>query len=479
MADTSTEKNKHTKSFLSRLADKAAGIAAYCWTGVWSDTRDTTGIRILKTANLSVRSFLDRGLQNRSMALTYSTVLAIVPCIALIFAIARGFGFQKLIEQELYSYFPGQHRALEVAYSFVDSYLREASSGIFVGIGIVFLLWTLISLLSNIEEAFNMIWDVKRNRSMYQKITDYIAICMMVPVLMICSAGVSIFMATTLQDNIRLAFLTPLVNIMLELTPVFLSFLAFSLSFFLIPNTKVQFRYAAVSGAICAVVFQILQMLFVNGQIYVSKYNAIYGSFSFLPLLLIWLQLSWLILLFGCVLTYSMQNVFAFNFIGDLQKISPSYSRKVAVIIMAVVARRFLDGKTPLTRTQISTRYDIPIRIVANLCHVMTKARLLSYVMLTRDRIGVAPAVEVGKLSVGEVLRRIGDVGQKNFIPRFAEIYKDVLEKLEGWFEDSLATLNTHMVTELNLPEDVYDDERPEESGLPFVADGDDDAVPQ
>ena len=82
-------------------------------------------------------------------------------------------------------------------------------------------------------------------------------------------------------------------------------------------------------------------------------------------------------------------------------------------------------------------------------------------------------------LSVGEVLRRIGDVGQKNFIPRFAEIYKDVLEKLEGWFEDSLATLNTHMVTELNLPEDVYDDERPEESGRPFVADADDDGVPQ
>ena len=230
---------------------------------------------------------------------------------------------------------------------FVDSYLAEASQGIFVGIGIIFLLWTLISLLSNIEEAFNTIWDVKRDRSMYQKVTDYIAICLMVPILMICSSGVSIFMSATVQNNIYFSFLSPLVNIALEALPVFLAWVAFTLSYFLIPNTKVKFQYAAISGAVCAIIFQILQLLFVNGQIYVSKYNAIYGSFAFLPLLLIWLQFSWLILLFGCVLTYSLQNVLSYNFLGNLSKMSENYSRKVTIILSAAIVGRFREGKTP------------------------------------------------------------------------------------------------------------------------------------
>ena len=293
------------QSFITRLINKASEIANYCWTGVWKETKDTTGIRLLKVANLSVRSFLDRDLQTRSMSLTYSTVLSIVPAFALLFAIGRGFGFQKLLEDQLMTSFPAQKQGITFALKFVDSYLAEASQGLFVGIGIIFLLWTLISLLSYIENAFNQIWDVKRDRAIYQKVTDYIAICLMVPVLMICSSGVSIFMSATIQSNNHFAFLTPFVNIALEASPVVLAWFAFSLSFFLIPNTKVSFKYAAIAGAVCAIFFQVLQMLFVNGQIYVSKYNAIYGSFAFLPLLLIWLQLSWLILLFGCVLSYS------------------------------------------------------------------------------------------------------------------------------------------------------------------------------
>lgn len=172
-------------SLITRIINKTSEIINYCWKGVWQETRDTTGIRLLKVANLSVRSFLDRDLQTKSMSLTYSTVLAIVPALALIFAIGRGFGFQNLLEEQLFKSFPAQKQGITFALNFVDSYLKEASQGIFVGIGIIFLLWTLISLLSYIEDAFNQVWDVKHPRSLYQKVTDYIAICLMVPVLMI------------------------------------------------------------------------------------------------------------------------------------------------------------------------------------------------------------------------------------------------------------------------------------------------------
>ncbi len=441
-------------SFFSKMFDKASNWANYFWTGIWKESGDSNKVRWLKVANLSIRSFLDRDLQSRSMSLTYSTVLAIVPAFALLLAIGRGFGLQDLLEQQLYTNFPAQKQVISFGLKFVDSYLKEASSGMFVGIGILFLLWTLISLLSYIESAFNMIWDVKHDRSIYQKVTDYIAICMMIPVLMICSSGVSIFMSATIQDNMHFAFLTPFVNVALELSPLVLAWLAFSLSFCLIPNTKVKFKYAAISGAICAVVFQILQLLFVNGQIYVSKYNAIYGSFAFLPLLLIWLQFSWLILLFGCVLTYALQNVFAFNFIGDATRMSENYERKVSIILTSAIVSRFSANKIPLTRGQLSYYYDIPIRVVSHICDQLYKAKIINFVILPEDKVGVSPAMETGNLSVGELLKRLDSVGDSNFIPRFSVVYKDILSKIDQWLGATYDCLDDKKISEIQLPED-------------------------
>ena len=447
------------ESGFANLMTKIQNFISYCWTGVWKESRDTAGIRTIKVINLSIRSFLDRDLQSKSMSLTYSTVLAIVPAFALLFAIGRGFGFQNLLEDQLYHSFPAQRQMIQFSLKFVDSYLKEASQGVFVGVGLVFLLWTLISLLSYIETAFNQIWDVKRDRTIYQKVTDYTAICLMVPVLMICSSGVSIFMSATVQDNMHFAFLTPFVNIALEASPVVLAWLAFTLSFFLIPNTKVNFKYAAISGAICAVVFQVLQLLFVNGQIYVSKYNAIYGSFAFLPLLLIWLQLSWLILLFGCVLTYSLQNVLGFNFIGDLKKMSENYERKVSIILAAAIVGRFRKGKTPLTRSQLSFYYDIPIRVVSNICEQLQKAGLVNYVILPEEKVGVAPAIETDDLTVGTLLQRLDNVGDSDFIPRFSIIYRSILDNIDVWLNESYNSLNDKLISDICLPEDSNKEE--------------------
>ena len=131
-----------------------------------------------------------------------------------------------MVQNELYVYFPAQQKAISTATSFVDSYLQQSSQGLFVGIGIVTLLWTPISLLSNIEDAFNSIRGIKKARSLPQKVTDYIAICLMVPVLMICSSGASIFTPTIVQDNLNLPFLTPVINNLLELAPLVMAWLA-------------------------------------------------------------------------------------------------------------------------------------------------------------------------------------------------------------------------------------------------------------
>ncbi len=437
---------------ISKLIDRAIAFGNYCWTGVWREPRNTFKVRLIKTLNLSIRSFMDRGLQMKSAALTYSTVLAIVPALALLFAIGRGFGFQDILAGNIFSYFPSQHKALETALTFVDSYLKEASGGVFVGAGIILLLWTLISLLSTIEEAFNNVWDIKKDRTMYQKITDYISICLLIPILMVCSSGVSIFMSTIVQSNVHLAFLSPVINVVLELSPLALAWLAFALSYFLIPNTKVQFKYAAISGAVCAIAFQILQLLFVNGQIYVSKYNAIYGSFSFLPLLLIWLQLSWLVLLFGCVLTYSMQNIFAFNFLGNVSNVSQDYHRKIAVVVTAAIFERFKNEESPLTRNEISTLYDIPIRLVGDLTYVLKETGIIFNVLIKDDVIAYTPAVDITTFTVGDLFRRLDNYGDSDFIPRFNSIYPTIVENLHHWKDHAWDLAEKKLLADEALP---------------------------
>lgn len=446
------------ESFISTAVDKAMDAYEYFWTGVWKDPRKNIWTSTLKTLNLTVRSFTDTGLQNKSMSLTYSTVLALVPALALIFAISRGFGFQDTVQNELYVIFPAQQKAISTAISFVDSYLKQSSQGLFVGVGIVMLLWTLVSLLSNIEEAFNSIWNVKKSRSFPQKVTDYIAICLMVPVLMICSSGASIFMSTIVQENLNLPFLTPVINSLLEFAPLVMAWLAFTLSYFLIPNTKVQIKYAAIAGAVCAVAFQVLQLLFVNGQIYVTKYNAIYGSFAFLPLMLIWLQLSWLILLTGSVLAYSLQNVFAYNYLGDITDVSQSYRREIALVVTALVFRRFRRGRPPYTLYDLSRHYDLPMKLVSHSVESLRKAGILYIVADDKDRAGIAPAVEIDKMSVGELIRRLDAEGNSDFIPGFSEMYAPLLGRYRKAVSATYSTAETMRVCDLPLPDAINTD---------------------
>lgn len=422
------------KDTLTGIIDRISKTYTYCVSGIWEDSRPKMSVRILKTINLSVQSFLNRDLQIKSMSITYQTILALVPALALLLAISRGFGFQDTVVKELFNYFPAQSKALSTGLTFVDSYLKEASSGIFVGVGIIVLLWTLISLLSNIEDAFNNIWDLKSGRTFIEKVKDYIAIFLLIPILMIMSSGISIFMSATITDKLHLAFLTPMVNGMLETLPFVLSWAAFALCFWLIPNTKVKFGYAAISAILCAIAFEVMQLLFLNGQIYVSKYNAIYGSFAFLPLLLIWLQLSWLLLLTGCGITYSLQNVFSYNFFGDMTSVAEDYRLKVLLVITAVIYRRFHNSLPAPTREDLSQVYGLPIRMVSSICEMLLMAGLIQKSTSgdTRDNPGYVPTTDTDLVSIKDVVRTVAETGRKDFIPEFKTTYAEALSQLDA-----------------------------------------------
>ena len=439
------------KHFISRLINKIYSIYEYFWKGIWREQNNSFKLNVLKTINLSIRSFFDSNLQRKASALTYNTILAAVPVFALLFAIGRGFGFQNLLQNQLYTFFPAQSTAISTILKFVDSYLQQASQGIFVGIGIVFLLWTLISLLGNIEKAFNDIWGLKKGRSFYRKLTDYTAIFFFIPILMICSAGVSIFMSETIQNKFVFEFLSPLIEIIFDIAPFILTCGAFTLSFLWIPNTKVEVKYAIISGIICGIAFQVLQFLFVSGQIYVSKYNAIYGSFAFIPLLLIWLQLSWLILLFGCLLTYSSQNIFRFEYTDDISHISERYLKKITIIIAAVLAKRFWNRQEAITCKQLSQTHNLPIRLVTTIVEHMHDAGIINYVILSKDEIGISPAFNVNTYTIGNLLSDLSSSGQTDFISEFDSTNSSTLSLLDKILDNAYSNIEDTTIKDISI----------------------------
>lgn len=420
--------------FITKITNKSLSLWKYLWSDVWSDTRDNWYIKLIKTLNLTVKSFLNANLQSQAAALTYHTILALVPALAILFAIGRGFGFHNLLETQLFNYIPAQKETLDTVVGFVDAYLAQSSQGLFVGIGIALLLWTMISLMSNIEGAFNSIWGIKQGRSIWRKITDYTAMLLILPVLMICSSGLSLFMTSTLQNIFAFDFMSPVISILLKCASYIFTWLFFAAMFMLIPNTKVKFKNALIAGVFTGTGFLILQWIFVSGQMYVSKYNAIYGSFSFLPLLLIWLQFTWVIILSGIAICYSSQSIYRFNFSDKINIISKDYRSKITLAMMAIIVRHFDNGNKAITLDDFTNKYDFPPRIAIEIIEELVEAQLVSKTILIDkdEEIGLQPAVDINKLSIAYVLNRLDNHGASGFVPNFNTNFSEISKALDN-----------------------------------------------
>ena len=375
-------------------------------------------INIIKTVILAVRGFQSENLQTKASALTYSTLLSIVPLLAVLLGIAKGFGFQGTVRQELFDYFPGHEMELNKAFEFVESYLAQAQGGVIIGVGLILLFYTVINLILSVEDTLNDIWQIQKSRPWYRKISDYLALFLVLPVLMTASSGLSIFMST-LQNSFlgQYLFFTPLMELFLHIAPYIITTLAFTGLYVSLPNTKVRFVNGLVAGFIAGCAFQLFQFIYISGRIWVSKYNAIYGSFAALPLLLLWLQLSWLICLFGAELSYASQNVKKFSFERDSKSISRRYKDFLTLLIASLIIKRFVKGEKPYTADELSDAYRIPIRITTQILYLLTELNIIIEVNYGNDdRVAYyQPAIDVNKITVSYLLTRMDEHGSENF----------------------------------------------------------------
>ena len=372
---------------------------------------------VIKTIYLCVARFLADRVMTKASALTYSTLLAIVPTLAILFAVARGFGFDNVMEQQVETALGSNTMAASAILELVNSYLSQTKGGVFIGVGLIMLLWTVLNLINGMESIFNQIWQVKRGRSLYRKLTDYFSMLLVIPVLLVVSGGLSIYMTTFVQSVERYELLAPIGRFFIKLIPYVLTWCMFTALYAYLPNTRVRLRHALLAGILAGSAYQAFQYLYINSQLWVSRYNAIYGSFAALPLLLLWLQISWTICLFGVELTYVGQNLRLFSFDKDTRAASRRYRDFVAIILMSRIVKRFVGGQAPYTMDELSAECSIPIRLTQQTLYELGEVGLIHEVGEDGKVSAPAyqPSVDVSTLSVGMLLDKLYTQGAENF----------------------------------------------------------------
>lgn len=369
---------------------------------------------VFKTAYLAVRFFTAKRVMTQASALTYSTLLAIVPILAVVFAIARGFGYNKYIEVWFRDAFSSQPQVSEVIIGFVNSYLVHTKSGIFLGVGLIFMLYTVMMLVSNIEQTFNEIWQVKKKRSIFRTVTDYLAMFFLFPILIVVSSGLSLFLATVASSLPDFLLLGTAVRLLIDVSPYLLMSLVFVSLYVFMPNTHVKVKNAIVPGVLAGIAMQLVQFFYIHSQLWVTGYNAIYGSFAALPLFMLWVQISWTICLFGAELTYTSQNLDYYDYDAHTDDISHRYQLMLSALLMSRICRRFADGRRAPMADELREETGVPIRIVNDLLYRLIEARLL--IEVSTDEKGVSstfvPAESLENLNVGVMIDRLEAQGR-------------------------------------------------------------------
>jgi membrane protein len=412
------------RNIFIRISEWIAWFVRFVTYDIWriteSDMSKIKGsyIHVTKTVILAVRGFKRDDIDTRASALTYSTILAIVPMLAVIVGVATGFGMRETVRESLYTYFPGHSKELAKAFDFAENYLSVSQGGVFIGIGLIFLFYTVYNLISSIEFTFNEIWQIKQQRSLKRKITDYMAMFIVLPAMLTISSGLSLFVSTLSNTFLQeYVFLTPLAGFFLHLAPYVITLLFFTALYIVVPNTKVKFLNALAAGFVVGCAFQVFQNLYISGVIWVSRYSAIYSSFAALPLLFLWLQLSWLFTLFGAEIAYASQNVKKFSFERDSKNVSRRYKDFLTVLILSIIVKRFENEEKPLTADELSDETKIPIRLTTSILYLLTELNIIIEVRYTEDEsvIYYQPALDINKISVSFLLSKIDVYGSENF----------------------------------------------------------------
>ncbi len=376
-------------------------------------------IKSLKIFILSVQGFSRDLCPLRASALTLYSLLSIVPVIAMLFGIAKGFGFETMLEQRIIEQVPAQETTVLQLISFARNLLESTQGGIVAGIGIVVLFWTIIKVIGNIEESFNYIWNIDKGRSLSRKFSDYLSLMLLAPVVLIASSSITVFLKTKITWLITFIQLPDfgawLVIRALGLSSLVLMIGLFTFTFIFMPNHKINYRAGIIAGIVTGIMYHLLQWAYLSLQIGVSSYNAIYGSFAALPLFVVWLQIGWMIVLFGCEVAFFLQNYETYRNNNRFSDLSFALKKVVALQITHLIIKNFMQLNKPLTSAEIAAKLVIPIAIIQPvLSKLMASLIIVEFIKQDEDDEVYLPAVDINRLTIAYVINALEQCGQNH-----------------------------------------------------------------
>ncbi len=369
-------------------------------------------IQVVRVVVLALRGFATNEMQLRASALTYYSLLSLVPALALAFGIAKGFGLEAALEESLRQRLAGQEATLERVIDFSRTMLASTRGGVVAGAGVAVLLWSVIRLLGNIEASFNVVWGVDRPRSAVRKLTDYLAIAILAPLLLLTSSSATVLISGRVNQALAaVGVLDPvsgLVTAALEFIPFVFVWVLLTLLYLTMPNTAVSWRAGVTAGVVTGTLYQVVQFGYVQFVVNVARYNAVYGSFAALPLFLIWVHLSWLIILMGAEVSFAVDNAGA-SARERVASLASHHQRRLLGIRLAVAcAERFRQGQAPATASDLAGELGVSVRLVRSVLNVLVTAGVLVSVQgSSRQVLGFQPARDPAHVTIVEIARAL------------------------------------------------------------------------
>jgi membrane protein len=352
----------------------------------------------------------------KASALTFFTILSVIPMVALAFGIAKGFGLHDELRAQIIMQFYNQEQVMNWILDFANTTLEQTSGGWLAGIGVAFLFSTVGQLLRYVENTFNSIWKVGETRVWYRQVTDYLAVIVLVPALFIASSSATVLATTRLNEILSqsdmLEGLKPVVSFLVQLIPFILLCTLATAAFLAMPNTRVKFRTAIVAGIVAGIALQVLQIVYVESQMGLTRLGTLYGSFAAIPLLMVWIQMSWVVLLMGAQLSYYLQNITRYEFEFDVQTVSPRQKKRLSLLVMHSLIVDFVKGVKPRSPEDISLELSLPVRTVHECLDLLHEASMVTEVWNEeQEKYVYQPATDINRMTLSFVLEKLESSG--------------------------------------------------------------------
>lgn len=412
---------------------------------VWSDSLEhmTSArkalISALRIAHLVIRDLMDGMITLRAMGLVYTTILALVPLLAVSFSVLKGFGVHNQVEPMLLGLFQSLgDKGAELAYKIIE-FVDNTKAGVLGAMGLALLMYTVVSLLQKIEKAFNYTWRVSDHRPISQRFSDYITVVLIGPVLLFSALGVtaSFSSISVIQNAMEIDSIGVMFTFIGRLVPYLLVISAFTFVYIFVPNTKVQLKSALVGGVVAGVLWETASWAFTAFVVSSAQYTAIYSAFATLIIFFIWLYINWLILLVGSSIAFYYQQPAHRHLGARVVKLSNRLRETIALNVMLLVGRHYHFHRQSWSIESLASHMGV----TAQVCGAIVQRLVDEKYLIETSEVPATylPAYDLETLSLQDIVFSVRKAEESNSLTPMGVKIEDEVSQLHAEMEQAIS----------------------------------------